>query len=275
MARFLVVKPLGGLANRIRAVTCGMWCAQELGMELILSWQCGDFMPAQFSELFKNDLNTDTRGLESCTKTSIGMGQLIRAKMIIDQSCISDPATAVIEICTGVAFSYRPDVSPMQREFGETIRPYLHALIPVDSVVAEVRANEQSFRERMLGVHLRTGREQLGYHKSIEITEEPFFEAIDRATTRINGLGLYVASDSRATISRFQQRYGSRVFTLTRNGEDIPRHVDSAEAIRIALVELMLLGRTHWLLGSMLSSFSEVAGWYKRRAFSAIGTRRT
>ncbi|PDV97783.1 hypothetical protein A9Q02_22440 [Candidatus Chloroploca asiatica] len=144
----------------------------------------------------------------------------------------------------------------------------LQEMQPTKELQARVEAfQDDSFRSRMIGVHLRRGDMHLLYPASAANTLAAM-AAVDTYLAQEPEAGILLCTDdgaihqrtgrplpSEGVQAKFLARYGERVvFT-------IPRSLDRRDpaAIQDALVDLWLLRQTDYVVGTIGSSFSGMA----------------
>lgn len=128
----------------------------------------------------------------------------------------------------------------------------LRRLTPVDELRAAADALE--LPERCLGVHIRIG-EAWEYVDDFVQSKREHFESILRAVLDQCGDARILLATTRPEVEQhFRGLFGGRVVALPKSGRGRAR-----DAVREALVELLLLSRTRGVLGNFGSTFSQVA----------------
>jgi hypothetical protein len=162
----------------------------------------------------------------------------------------------------------RPDLYPEHAELWLRMSGYFDALVPQEAITASVedfaRAN---FRPQMIGVHLRRGDFHV-YRPDVSTNTAAAMERIEDHLEREPAAGIFLATDDGAAADAaglrtegvrdlMRRRFGDRVVCTS------PRSLDRAapEAIEDALVDLYLLRRTQAIVGTSVSSFSELAAF--------------
>lgn len=157
-----------------------------------------------------------------------------------------------------------PDHTPL---FARTVELF-QALQPVSSIATRIDAFQaEYFRPTMIGVHLRRGDYFVGRPDRVNnLTSAQ--AVVDRWLDTAPDAGILLCTDDGAPLphtqsrgpyqgvrEEFRQRYGTRVVIPA------PRSLDRAtpEAIQDAVIELWLLRRTQFFVGTTESTFSELA----------------
>jgi hypothetical protein len=151
-------------------------------------------------------------------------------------------------------------ITPL-RAFEQELASLFLELEPVRYVSSIVNAIQSTFfTENMLGVHIRRGDflELMRYNGTCITAVEDYIRCIDQHLEVGPFDRLYLATDDTDVRVRLRQRYGTQLCVSFE-----PRSLDrsTVEAIQDALIDLLLLSRSRYLIGTKRSSFSRVASW--------------
>lgn len=255
-----------GLGNRLRAIGSAAAVAERSGRELVIVWQPDAHCNCRFSDLF------DYEGAvikESFTKEAVGQGCRVYNYMEVEEGAEKNApidAKGSANLYARAAFVLNSPLSDWNFE-----KAFLQSLRPVSTVrdmVASIRnPNDVSAHVRMAGGN---DYEHLAYEKPDgNWTDEDhqsiaqwrgkshfshFFKRIDALSAEGRADRIFLAADMPETYAAFKTLYGDRVTFLGRAVYD-----RSAEQLRYALADAILLGSSPLLLGSSWSSFSELA----------------
>jgi len=141
----------------------------------------------------------------------------------------------------------------------EKILEYLARLKIKNSISDEADAffsYEFSPQSTVVGVHVRRNEFLLNSEKK-KSTDELFFRRMDGIIEKNPEVLFFLATDSTKAMDDFIGRYGERIITYHKDCLDRSK----TEAIRQALVELLILSKCNLILGSHLSTYSEMAWW--------------
>lgn len=123
---------------------------------------------------------------------------------------------------------------------------------PLPAIEQEVARRAAAFTPCTIGLHIRRTDNQ----ESIEASPiELFFDAVDHELSEHPDLHIYLATDDEPTKLLFRQRYSEARVQTAPNAATR----ESADGIREALIEMLLLARTVRVYGSAGSTFSEMA----------------
>ena len=255
-----------GLGNRLRAIGSAAAIAEKTGRELVIVWQPDAHCDCRFSDLFDYDGAVIE---EAFVSEAASRGLRTYNYMEIEDGAEKDAPVDVADSASLYARSAYVLNSPLSS--WEDENRFLQALKPVAEVqemMAGVRTpNDVSAHVRMAGgkafEHLPYERSEGNWseegHQAIAHWREKshfshFFKRLDALTAEGRAERIFVAADLPETYAEFRAIYGSRVAMLEREVYD-----RSAEQLRYALADALLLGTSPLLLGSSWSSFSELA----------------
>ena len=259
--RQLTVISGGGLCNRLRVLLSGLAIAEATGREFVMRWHDKSSV-CSFNRLFEN--RWDVR-----PHVSIDQAQLIdltiRSLSTFPDLLLSQADHLVV---THYDWLIRPARYPTHRTLQNRCVALMNELKPVTWLDQRVQSCiADTFRERMIGVHLRRG--DLVLHRPDKVDNlVPAMQAVDRWLDASPEAGILLCTDDGApdpfsprqvpyegVVEQFVQRYGARV--ITTKPRSLDRH--TPEAIEDALIDLWLLRSTDFFVGTAGSSFSEMA----------------
>lgn len=247
----LVIVPGCGLGNRLQAIISGQLLAEDTGRELFINWvtehnTCG----ATFDELFvrqhpvMQSLPANTRCYSSVQRHPSVVGDEYQ-KLLLSHSPAQhfgplkrDQSDCIAIFTCHQFLGYFHDT-----RFASRLRSLLTQVQP--ALLARVTRFElQHLRGQVVGVHVR--RQDWGRQKTLE-----YYFSMMR---RFPGAIFLVCSDDERTFTEVKQQFPTAV-----------RHEASSlvrgerAAIEDALVEMLLLSRVSYLIGTPGSSFSSMA----------------
>lgn len=255
-----------GLGNRLRAIGSAAAVAGKTGRELVIVWQPDAHCDCRFSDLFDYDGAVIE---EAFVSEAASRGLRTYNYMEIEDGAEKDAPVDTAGSASLYARSAYVLNSPLstwedENRFLQTLKP----VAEVQEMVAGVRTpNDVSAHVRMAGgkayEHLPYEQSEGNWseegHQAIAHWREKshfshFFKRLDALTAEGRAERIFVAADLPETYAEFRAIYGSRVAMLERDVYD-----RSAEQLRYALADALLLGSSPLLLGSSWSSFSELA----------------
>jgi hypothetical protein len=248
--RKLVVVPCAGLCNRVQTMVCGQLFAEDTSREFFLNWYPTDTCGVTFDELFLasfpslHDLPEDAVLYSSLRQQvadalpeplveRLASGAELRfTKLRRDRSAV----IAIFSCHQFLSYFHDPRFAPAVRELFRHVRP------EITSAVEEFK--KSFFTEETIGVHLR--RTDWRSQKGLD-----YFLG---QMSRFPEATFFVSSDDPATFDEIRRHCDRAVeypkSSLSRGDRD---------GITQALIDLLLLAGTSYLIGTPGSSFSAFA----------------
>ncbi len=241
MLEHLILSPQNGLCNRLRAIAAARRICRRFEAKCSVVWDWGDFWRF-FAPLA--DLKI-VRFRPLCgprMKRMHGVAADLRA---------IDVRAPTVKVRSGVAFwaSDEPRIHNSElRDFYPRLHPRLEE-VARDFTAARLTS--------AVGMHIRrTDNEQ-----SIRASPDRLF--IEEGAEIVGqGKQIFLATDNLATERMMVERFGDSVVTYPRRkimAQRWPRTSFDPVALEDDLLDLFLLGRTEYVLGSRWSSFSGLA----------------
>ncbi len=259
----MTMVPVGGLANRMRAVASAVTLMQKIGGASTIYWFRDWALNAPFSALFEP---IDLKGVvieEGNAWNWLIYDRPRRRNLWIPR------------LAQQFAFDYRLYENKVVECFGECpdleknihgkhcyvaafyqLCGYSNELLrklfrPMPAIMAEVEQRIAHFSAYTVGVHIRRGDNVVAMQRSpIEL----FFAALDAELKAHTALSIYLATDSEEVKCQMRERYGKRIITASAAADR-----DSVSGIADGIADMYTLARTKKIYGSSGSSFSELA----------------
>lgn len=254
-----------GLGNRMRAIASAGAIAEASGRELVIVWAPDHHCEGRMADLFDYDGAVIEEAFVSEAATR---GCQVYNYMEVEDGAKKDAPLDLGwggDIYARAAYVLNADPSTWESE-----NRFLRGLQPngaVRNLLDRVRTpNDVSAHVRMVG---GTEYEHLAYEAVDNWTEDGhaqtdfwrrkshfshFIARLDTLIAEGRAERIFLAADTPETYDAFTRTFGSRVAYLERAVYD-----RSAEQLRYALADALLLGSSPMLLGSTWSSFSELA----------------
>lgn len=254
--------PVGGLANRMRAMASAVTLAEASRCALEFVWFQDWALHAPFCSIFETPEGlrlreatlADTLTLDRPRRRNLGLPRLWQ-RLRFD-ACLYEQAVTPLQ---QGGFDFRRWAEEGGRRYMASYSaffPYDEALlgalfVPVAEVRREIELRQERFAPETVGVHIRRTDHAASIAKS---PTGLFFEALDRDLERNPALGIFLATDSEEVKQEMRRRYGNRVLTAEAGADR-----SSAAGIRDGVADMFTLARTQRIYGSFQSSFSEMA----------------
>lgn len=259
----LTLIPIGGLANRIYAITSAIGFCKDYNIKLKVIWFKDKGMGADFHSLFQLSEDVDKSNVEVIDakwyhyiydrprKRNLWLPwlwQLLKYDVRYYESDISnfnlDFLIHLIEYNRSIYIVY---CSPF---YLQKFKAYLLPLGLISQKVNNI-INRFPNKNNVIGIHIRRS------DNTISITKSPlelFVQAIDSELAIDPFCCFYVASDSLDDKIKLKKKYGEHIYT---SFEVVSRN--NLSGIVDALIDLYVLSNTKRIYGSAYSSFSTLA----------------
>ena len=255
--------PVGGLANRFRAMASALALAEKTGSKLDFYWFQDWALNAPFDALFQ-PIHIEGVAIHPSSPVNLLIYNRPRKKnlwiplvfqKLLFRNRLYEKTIYKLRLQTGYFTNFVKEGRSYIASYHAVI-PYeqrhLQALFkPVAEVQKALDERLQKMSEQYIGVHIRrTDNVDSIQHSPTEL----FYEQLDAELKLHPQTSIYLATDSEEVKKAFSERYGKNV-TFSHQAADR----NSISGIREALVEMLLLAHAQKIYGSYGSSYSELA----------------
>jgi hypothetical protein len=269
MANRLIVEPVGGLTNRLMALTSGLRLANVFNRNFALCWSPAAECGAKFADLFTNDFEMVSPADHDPDFVSYLIGH--GASGWNREPTIPPPENDKdIWLRTHGVITYKGEVrdtsffpsGPVLFDLGR----YVRALRIRD----DIQEMAQAIRfppNRTIGLHIRRpyhqhvaissaahANEQKVYNS---ISDEYYSHLIEQILTLDQSISFFLSTNSLQTEQALRRLCRAEIFTFAKTGADDTR---LASSTRDALVDLLLLSNTFGIVRQVDSHFALFAG---------------
>jgi len=261
--KIFIVKPYGGLANRMRVISSLLWLKSKFNAELKVIWLANDELNANYLDLFQihpdfevmeelgkyNYIKTSNQKNSIMKRLAKFINNLIGVDYCVYDSDIYKGVDDILEIISHNSVIFFNTCEEIY-QFDEGLRS-----IKIKSELVSRLDNISSnlnFDQDIIGVHIR----RTDHNIAIKISPLFLFENIlEKEFDENPNTRAYIASDDLEIINHFKENYKNKVVFISKVfGRD------TKEGIVDGLIELYLLSKTKKIYGSYWSSYSKVAG---------------
>lgn len=260
----IIVEPLGGLANRMRVISSGLWLSNETQQDLKLIWNLNNALNCEFGEIFEPICNLNLIYKKRKYKYVKATNQekyhkrilaLIINKFINIDYCIKERDFNKLIWNNKINIL---DISKKNRnlyfqtceEFGNNLNEILN-FRPISEIQKKIDYQTEKFTEHTIGIHIRRSDNK----KSID--QSPLELFIDKINyeLKINlDANFFLATDDLNTEKILKKLFGIKIFTYKK---ELCRNTQNG--IKDAVVDLYCLSKTKYIYGSYWSSYSDIA----------------
>lgn len=253
----IYLRPVSGLANRMRALDSAVSLSQKIDRQLQVYWLKDAGLNCAFVDLFEPipdirifDLDQFPTTFENGFVKSLFVPELKEA--LSSYRYLSKHDVKALEI-EGFDFEQLKDGDTAIASFSRfypTAKPY-SIFTPIPGLLERIKAESSCFDKNTIGVHIRrTDNTKAIAHSPLELFEK----AIDEEIARNSAANFYLSSDCVRTKKLLKSKYKDRLITNFMTAQR-----GTKEGMQQAVVELYTLSRTQKIFGSYWSSFSHTA----------------
>lgn len=255
--------PVGGLANRMRAVSSAVTLAQKTNTIIDIVWFQDWALHAPFKTLFC-PINIQNTHLREATLTDHilydrprkrNMNIPLLFQKILFKTCLYEKS--ITPLCKQqFDFEHWIQQGNVYMASYTNFLDYSYDLlrqlfIPLPPIQVRIDQLCQQFSPYTLGVHIRRT------DNTASIKQNPielFFAAIDKEINLNVDVSIYLATDDESVKQMLQKRYGKRLIFAEDKADR-----SSITGIQGGIVDMYALAQTQKIYGSFQSSFSELA----------------
>lgn len=269
-----------GLCNKLKCLISGMRIADKIGEKCSVywatSWQCG----AEFEELFRTEIPILDKSLFDKLKkdavicktyndfNKVIAGETIASNVIFDNwrfilipGDVEENFAKIFPDKDTNGMSIDLEYENIPEKLRNDILKYVRKIKPVGTIehdVNEIVIENDNFKN-VVGIHARRAEFILTSDGRGKVsTDEKFFARMDELLKEDENTKFFLATDSKETEDAFRNKYGDKILSLPNKNWDKA----SKESTINALMDLLLLSKTKRLLGTYMSTFSEMAWWF-------------
>ncbi len=244
----IVLQPIGGLCNRMRAINSAYMLAKERGDKLCVLWFHNEELNCPFEKLF---LSTDK--IKVINISSKWSPVKLWYQFIYD--FVSNDEIRVHRGDGLLDETYRSSLPKniyiATEEHFYPCHSY-ELFRPVPVILAKIDKIRQQFGPHAIGVHIRRTDNKLAMEKS---STDAFISAMKSELKNHPDTMFYVATDDLMEEEKLRKQFPGKI--LSNQKRDLSRN--TITGIQDALLDLYCLANTTKIIGSYFSSFTDIA----------------
>ncbi|MCM1160330.1 MAG: hypothetical protein NC412_03810 [Roseburia sp.] len=244
----IIIQPIGGLCNRMRAINSAYMLAKERDDSLTVIWFNNPELNCPFHELFLP--NANFKVVDIYSKWNL--------KKLWYQLCFSFVSNEAIKAHKGDGLldeAYRKglpkNIYIATEEHFYPCHEY-DLFIPTKVLQAQINKLTHSFGSHPVGVHIRRTDNKPAIDKS---STNAFVQAMKKELEAFPDTMFYLATDDLSEEEQLREIFPERI--ISNENRDLSRN--SVSGIKDALVDLWCLSNTAMIIGSYFSSFTDIA----------------
>ncbi|MEX0875808.1 MAG: hypothetical protein WD646_00525 [Actinomycetota bacterium] len=247
----ITLEPIEGLSNRMRAIAAVIALCRDIDTELRVVWTRSTGCNCRFRDIFEPlpGVKLVDRGLWA--------NRLLRRVELYTRRHTREIRQDEITRLAHAGYDFH-QLATERSTFIQTYdnfypldeRPF-EAFVPVSALLKEIDRITSSFAPHTLGVHIRRGDHLASRTRS---PTSAFVDRIEAELAERPNTLIYLATDSEEVETKLRRIFADRILSCPKTFSR-----SSVAGIRDAVVELYCLARTHRILGSYFSSYSQTA----------------
>ena len=251
----ITLVPIGGLANRMRAVVAAFRASEKISQPLRIVWQDTDNCSARFDQLFEPLEGTNFNIVAGsfrdtpATHNNLWLPSLLRLAQYDRQleDYVPKERNSLLKLAEGDKRLY---ISTCHALCDYDPADVSHCFRPLPRLAEQVEETARLFAPLTLGVHIRrTDNKQAILNSPLQAFRQKTADFLKQPGSKV-----FLCTDDNSVKTYFRQLFGDRLVTrracLKRN---------SLHGMQDAVIDLWALARTSKVLGSYYSSFSDTA----------------
>ncbi len=258
----ITVKLNGGLGNRMRVLGSCIALQQQLKTDISLIWISNKALNCSFSELFSPIKGLNVKELDyvhSFNRFAINRRKRMLQKISHEHECILTDLE-IRQIKT-LKSDFLKLIKSFDSVFIDTCErfyadpTYIAFIKAVNPIQAQVNDRLKQIGRSFIGVHIRRGDNVASTETS---SLNKFYQHIDEELEIDPHMIFYLSTDSPIDAKTLTASYPNKFWYF-----DVPLDRRKSNAIKYALVDLLVLSCSTKIIGSYWSSFSEEASNYQ------------
>lgn len=254
----ITLKPVGGLGNRMRAISSAISLQKARGDRLFIIWDHSHVLNCPFESLFVTPKDVRVKnikygGMRRIRRILYRTFKVKRFKkyrydISVDNDAIANKTYQDSELS---------DTVKARKLYIETYKPFydmdrMHFFDFNPDVIARADTLSDFFSDSTIGIHIRRGDHKIARYGS---PTPSFIKLMEGEINKNQDTTFYLATDSENVEKQLRERFGSRIYY---NDQKINKRT-TREGVMDALADMICLSRTAKIYGSYKSTFSVVA----------------
>lgn len=273
MEKFIISINPGGISNRIKCLISLLRLSKKYNRNLILYWPRNHTCGAKFSDLYSNSFEEIKKDfLNSLDKKEVEFydGNTSEIPNSPHRYIISDTWRFVfspneleknfaIERPTKNGSGIDHEFNRIPKKTRNKILKYLKLLKPKKEIQKKINNFSKKYNlKKMVGVHIRRGDYMYGKEGLGKVSsDDKFFEEMKRISVKNPKIQFFLCTDCGDTEKKYIEEFGKKIVIFPKT----TRVRTSIKATQEGLIDLILLSKTKYILGTYFSTFTEIAWW--------------
>lgn len=244
----LIIQPIGGLCNRMRAINSSWMLAKERGDKLLIIWNINKELGCPFEEIFEP--NDQFRILNIRSKWNVWkLFHQFSSQFISNDTIRENKVDGLLTEDFRKNLQKKIYIATEEHFYPCHSYELFH---PQAMVQKRIDAMTAHFGAHAVGVHIRRTDNKPAIGKS---STDSFITSMEAELSLHPDTMFYLATDDRSEEAKLRKQFPDCI--LSNQNRDLSR--DSVAGIQDAMVDLYVLANTQKIIGSFFSSFTDIA----------------
>ena len=268
--KYIICINNGGLGNRLKGLISVMRLSKKLERELVLYWPNTKYCGCDFEDLFENtlpkigdeELKKIKRGGDYKFYNDVLDNEHEKYKYLLFKTWrfiflpneVPKNFTKVFPSKEGRSIDFEFDRIPLDKR--KDFLEELNSLKPTQQILEGVKSFEEKYNlSEYNGIHIRRGDTKFTVDGREKVSSDELF--IEKIKSMPNERFL-LCTDGIETENKLKELFGDKIIVYPKGDRKRSRK----DSLQEALIDMLLLSKTKRLLGSYLSTFTELAWWF-------------
>jgi hypothetical protein len=272
--KVIISSSITGLSNRLKCLITSLRVANKTKRKVLLYWpKTIEMVGCDFSELFSLKISMTEKdplkeldsnnavvcdSFKDCQKNSDENWIITGWRFFLFPNEIKKGFSKFPFADNGESIDLEYNRVPL--ELRKEFLKYTRKLTPHKKITESVENFIKLHNwKNVVGLHVRRTDFQYTLDGRGKVsTDDKFFAEMEKILAKNPSKKFFLATDSKETEKKFIARFGDKILIYPKKGWD----KSSSEFTKEALIELLLLSKTSQILGTYLSTFTEMAWWF-------------
>lgn len=244
----LIIQPIGGLCNRMRAINSAYMLAKERGDKLTVIWNINKELGCPFDELFMK--TEELRIIPIRSKWNLlKLFYQFSCHFLNNETIRAHKGDGLLEEAFRKSLPKRVYIATEEHFY--PCHDY-HLFKPTKELACRINTMKQKLGQACVGVHIRRTDNKPAIGKS---STDAFLRSMEKELVSNPETCFYLATDDLNEEKTLRARFGDKI--ISNENRDLSR--DSVNGIKDAMLDLYSLALTNKIIGSYFSSFTDIA----------------
>jgi len=244
----LIIQPIGGLCNRMRAINSAWMLAKERGDKLLVIWNVNHELGCPYEKLFKPHPAFQVINIHS--KWNIRKLFLqFTSQFVSNDEIRTHKGDGLLDEAFRKGLGKKVYIATEEHFY--PCHTY-DLFVPTDEIISRIKEMTSKFGANAVGVHIRRTDNKPAIGKS---STDAFLTSMKAELAAHPDTMFYLATDDLSEEAVLREAFPDKI--LSNQNRDLSR--DSVNGIQDAMIDLYSLAATNKIIGSFFSSFTDIA----------------